>query len=134
MFCFSGQKTGDTCPYAPDIDHSNPTIQKDVEKFVQFLMTDLGFQSVRLDFAVGFSAGMQKFYVEKFNSPFTVAEYWHGDKQVLRNYINKTSGKIAVYDFPTYYILKKCLQVNDFHELAPGTFHINQYKRVIMSK
>ena len=107
-------KHGDMCPYAPDLDHTNPTVQADVVKFVECLKSDLGFQAVRLDFAMGISPGMQKFYTEKFDHPFTVAEYWHGDAQVLRNYINATAGKIAVYDFPLYYTLKGCLHCNDF--------------------
>eukprot|EP00747_Dinoflagellata_sp_TGD_P150482 gnl/TRDRNA2_/TRDRNA2_177114_c5_seq1.p1 gnl/TRDRNA2_/TRDRNA2_177114_c5~~gnl/TRDRNA2_/TRDRNA2_177114_c5_seq1.p1 ORF type:complete len:267 (+),score=26.21 gnl/TRDRNA2_/TRDRNA2_177114_c5_seq1:39-803(+) len=112
--------TGESVIFAPDLDHSNAQVQNDVVKFADYLQKDLGYQGIRFDFAKGFDARMQDKYWERFGRPWTVAEMWHGDTNVMRDYIGATAGHIAVFDFPLYYILKRCVQSNDFHELAPG--------------
>ncbi len=109
-----------SCPYSPDIDHSNPQIQSDVVKFLNFLVDDIGFSSFRFDFAVGFAAHIQRSYVARSKNVFSVAEYWHGDSRVLQNYINATSGQMCVFDFSLYYILKRCIATDTYSEITPN--------------
>jgi alpha-amylase len=112
--------TGESVQFAPDIDHDNPGVQNDVVKFAEYLQHDMGFQGIRLDFAKGFSAGIAKMYMERFGHPWFVSELWHGDLNTCHDYIKATKGKIAVFDFPLFYVLKRCMASNDFTELAPG--------------
>mmetsp|Transcript_6183 Transcript_6183/g.14777 ORF Transcript_6183/g.14777 Transcript_6183/m.14777 type:complete len:876 (-) Transcript_6183:72-2699(-) len=112
--------TGELLEYAPDIDHTNPKIQKDVKEWINWIFEEVGFCALRLDFVIGFSPSFQEQYVRAAGSPFTVSEYWHGDPQVLRNYVNASKGAIAVFDFPVYYTLKNCVRTNDFGGLNWG--------------
>mmetsp|Transcript_75945 Transcript_75945/g.180580 ORF Transcript_75945/g.180580 Transcript_75945/m.180580 type:complete len:873 (+) Transcript_75945:91-2709(+) len=112
--------TGELLEYAPDIDHTNKKIQDDVKAWIKWIFEEVGFCTLRLDFVIGFSPSFQEQYVRAAGSPFTVSEYWHGDPQVLRNYINASKGAIAVFDFPVYYTLKNCVRSNDFGGLNWG--------------
>jgi len=116
------QSTGENIEYAPDIDHTNQKIQDDAKNYIRWLMDDVGFRALRLDFVLGYGAWFQEQYVRSVGSPYTVAEYWHGDANVLRNYINATKGVSAVYDFPVYYTLKGAIHSNNFECLGclPG--------------
>mmetsp|Transcript_12094 Transcript_12094/g.34559 ORF Transcript_12094/g.34559 Transcript_12094/m.34559 type:complete len:748 (+) Transcript_12094:73-2316(+) len=112
--------TGQNIEYAPDIDHTNQKVQEDSKAFIKWLMDDVGFRAIRLDFVLGYGAWFQEQYVRAVGNPYAVAEYWHGDVQVLKNYINATKGVVAVFDFPVYYTLKNAIHSNDFSGLNWG--------------
>jgi alpha-amylase len=116
------QSTGENIEYAPDIDHTNQKIQEDSKAYIRWLMNDVGFRALRLDFVLGYGAWFQEQYVRAAGSPYAVAEYWHGDVNVLKNYVNATKGVSAVYDFPVYYTLKGAIHGNNFECLSrlPG--------------
>lgn len=114
------QSTGELLEYAPDIDHTNPKVQQDVKDWVAWMFKTVGIRALRLDFVIGFAPYLQEQYARAAGSPFTVAEYWHGDPDVLKNYINATKGQIAVFDFPVYYTLKNCVRTNEFGGLNWG--------------
>jgi len=114
------RSTGPNIEYAPDIDHTNGKIQADAKQYIKWLMEDVGFRALRLDYVLGYGAWLQEQYVRAVGTPYAVAEYWHGDMQVLRNYINATKGVVAVYDFPVYYTLKNAIHRNDFSEMNQG--------------
>jgi len=114
------ESTGQNIEYAPDIDHTNKKIQEDSKAYMKWLIEEIGFRAIRLDFVLGYGAWIQEQYVRSVGSPYAVAEYWHGDVQVLRNYINATKGVTAVYDFPVYYTLKNAIHSNDFGGLNCG--------------
>lgn len=112
-----GQSTGENITYAPDIDHTNKKIQEDTKAFIKFLMEQVGFRALRLDFVLGYAPWLQEQYIRGAGAPYCVAEYWHGDVGVLKNYINATKGLSAVYDFPVYYTLRNAIRSNDFSGL-----------------
>lgn len=112
--------TGELLEYAPDIDHTNPKVQQDVKDWVSWMFKEVGIKALRLDFVIGFSPHFQEQYVRAAGSPFAVAEYWHGDVNVLKNYVNATKGAVAVFDFPVYYTLKNSVRSNDFSGLNCG--------------
>jgi len=119
------QSTGELLEYAPAIDHTSPRVQEDVKKWMEWIFEEVGFCTLRLDYVIGYATEFQEQYVRAARSPFTVAEYWHGDTDVLRKYVHKTKGTVAVFDFPVYYALKNCIRRNDFCGLrcdgrAPG--------------
>ncbi|CEL93761.1 unnamed protein product [Vitrella brassicaformis CCMP3155] len=112
--------TGETIEYAPDIDHTNPQVQRDVKQWLNWLTKEVGFATLRLDFVLGYAPKFQIDYIKSVGNPFTVAEYWHGDQRVLQNYIHATQGMVAVFDFPMYYFLRTAIQENNFSDIAPG--------------
>lgn len=114
------QSTGTNIEYAPDIDHTNRKIQEDVMHYMKWLMEDVGFRSIRMDFVLGYGPWFQEQYIRSVGTPYAVSEYWHGDVNVLKNYVNATKGISAVYDFPVYYTLKNAIRSNDFSSLDCG--------------
>uniref|UniRef100_A0A0G4HJ74 Fibronectin type-III domain-containing protein n=1 Tax=Chromera velia CCMP2878 TaxID=1169474 RepID=A0A0G4HJ74_9ALVE len=101
--------------YAPNLDHSNPQIQADTRSWLSWLCSrEVGFAALRLDYVIGYCPGLQAQYVESVGAPFAVAENWNGDPQVLNSYVRSARGRVAVFDFPTYYSLKGAVGRNDF--------------------
>lgn len=109
--------SGEPAQYAPSIDHQNPRVREDVNAYIRYMMTEIGFRALRFDFVKGYAPHFQKDYVCAAGSPFAVAENWNGDVNGLHEYVRQCQGKMAVYDFPLYYALKRCVQTNNFSEL-----------------
>jgi len=109
--------TGMNLDYAPDIDHTNEGVQRDVRSFIAHLMNEVGFRALRIDMAKGYGPWLQEDYVESAGQPLAIAEYWEGNTDKLRDYIAGTHNRVAVFDFPTYYCLKDCIHANDFTNL-----------------
>lgn len=112
--------TGEPAAYAPSVDHSNPRIQADVKEYIKYLMDEIGFRALRFDFVKGYAARFQTEYVRAAGSPYAVAENWNGDANGLHDYVRQCQGVMAVYDFPLYYTLKRCIHSNNFEELNCG--------------
>lgn len=112
--------TGEPAAYAPSVDHSNPRIQADVKEYIKYLMEEIGFRALRFDFVKGYSARFQTEYVRAAGAPYAVAENWNGDANSLHDYVRECQGVMAVYDFPLYYVLKRCIHSNNFEELNCG--------------
>jgi len=109
--------TGEPAQYAPSVDHSNPRIRGDVNAYIHYMMEEVGFRALRFDFVKGYSPNFQRDYVYAAGGPFAVAENWNGDPNGLHEYVRQCQGAMAVYDFPLYYVLKRCIHSNNFEDL-----------------
>ncbi|XP_021905353.1 uncharacterized protein LOC110820232 [Carica papaya] len=85
---FQGQgnpSNGDIFHAAPNIDHSQDFVRKDITEWLNWLRNYIGFDGWRLDFVRGFSGTYVKEYIEASNPAFAIGEYWdslayeHGD-------------------------------------------------------
>jgi hypothetical protein len=94
--------TGDDFNGARDLDHNDPQVKNGVKEYLTRLK-DLGFDSWRWDVAKGFSASFFGEYITASSPYSSVGEYWDGNVNTLKSWINGTGGKSAVFDFAMYY-------------------------------
>lgn len=104
--------TGEEFKGSRDLDHTNLTVQNGVKDFLSRLKA-LGFKGWRWDVAKGFSASYFGNYINDSKPYYSVGEFWNGDVNALKTWINGTySGGATIsgaFDFSTYYTLSKII-------------------------
>ncbi|KAG6405866.1 hypothetical protein SASPL_133460 [Salvia splendens] len=107
--------SGDIFHAAPNVDHSQDFVRRDIKEWLNWLRNDIGFDGWRLDFARGFSGAYVKEYIEASNPAFAIGEYWDSlayeggnlcynqdaHRQRIVNWINATGGTSSAFDVTT---------------------------------
>ncbi|CAM8973405.1 unnamed protein product [Rhodiola kirilowii] len=115
--------SGDKFHAAPNIDHSQVFVRKDIKEWLNWLRNDIGYDGWRLDFVRGFSGAYVKEYIEASNPAFAIGEYWDSlsyeggnlcynqdaHRQRIINWINATGGTSSAFDVTTKGILHSAL-------------------------
>ncbi|KAH6800665.1 alpha-amylase-like 3 [Perilla frutescens var. hirtella] len=115
--------SGEIFHAAPNIDHSQDFVRRDIKGWLNWLRNDIGFDGWRLDFARGFSGAYVKEYIEASNPAFSIGEYWDSlayeggnlcynqdaHRQRIVNWINATGGTSSAFDVTTKGILHSAL-------------------------
>lgn len=114
--------TGEDFNGARDLDHTSLQVQNGVKEYLTRLKA-LGFDSWRWDVAKGFSAGYFGDYINSSSPYASVGEYWDGNVNALKAWINGTGNRSAAFDFALYYnALQPAINNGNYAALAgyPG--------------
>ncbi|KAL1213666.1 Alpha-amylase 3 [Cardamine amara subsp. amara] len=126
------KSSGDNFHAAPNIDHSQDFVRKDIKEWLCWMREEIGYDGWRLDFVRGFWGGYVKDYVDASKPYFAVGEYWdslsytYGEmdynqdahRQRIVDWINATSGAAGAFDVTTKGILHVALQKCEYWRLS----------------
>ncbi|XP_065863071.1 alpha-amylase 3, chloroplastic [Euphorbia lathyris] len=126
------KSSGDNFHAAPNIDHSQDFVRKDLKEWLCWLRDEIGYDGWRLDFVRGFWGGYVKDYIDASEPYFAVGEYWdslsytYGEmdhnqdahRQRIVDWINATSGTAGAFDVTTKGILHAALDRCEYWRLS----------------
>ena len=119
--CQCGNKdTGQNECAAPDVDHTNAQVQKDVTAWLQWLQSNLTFTGYRFDMCVGYSGQYTGQYIRATKPTFAVGEYWDDNVNNVVNWIKATGSASSAFDFPLRDTLKGCVDSNNYSGMMSG--------------
>ncbi|KAK8604393.1 hypothetical protein V6N13_099337 [Hibiscus sabdariffa] len=115
------KSSGDSFRAAPNIDHSQDFVRKDIKEWLGWLRQEIGYDGWRLDFVRGFWGGYVKDYLDASEPYFVVGEYWdslsyaYGEmdhiqdphRQRIIDWINATNGTAGVLHL-AFMALERC--------------------------
>ncbi|KAJ8547868.1 hypothetical protein K7X08_021104 [Anisodus acutangulus] len=126
------KSSGDNFHAAPNIDHSQDFVRKDIKEWLLWLREEIGYDGWRLDFVRGFWGGYVKDYLEATEPYFAVGEYWdslvytYGEmdhnqdahRQRIVDWINATNGTAGAFDVTTKGILHSAIGKCEYWRLS----------------
>lgn len=126
------KSSGDNFHAAPNIDHSQDFVRKDLKEWLHWLRREIGYDGWRLDFVRGFWGGYVKDYLDASEPYFAVGEYWdslsytYGEmdhnqdahRQRIIDWINATNGTAGAFDVTTKGILHAALERCEYWRLS----------------
>ncbi|MQL90766.1 hypothetical protein Taro_023367 [Colocasia esculenta] len=126
------KSSGDTFHAAPNIDHSQEFVRRDLKEWLCWLREEIGYDGWRLDFVRGFWGGYVKDYLEASEPFFAVGEYWDSlsyaygqmdynqdsHRQRIVDWINATGGNASAFDVTTKGILHAALEKCEYWRLS----------------
>ncbi|XP_077253457.1 alpha-amylase-like isoform X3 [Tasmannia lanceolata] len=124
---------------APDIDHTNPTVQTDLINWLNWLKTNIGFDGWRLDFAKGYGSQYIKLYMERTSPDLAIGEVYTffdpsdgkpesepaRNRQELIDWLQSVGDVPTTFDFTTKGVLNVAVngqlwRLNDTNGKPPG--------------
>ncbi|EPS68543.1 plastid alpha-amylase, partial [Genlisea aurea] len=126
------RSSGDFFHAAPNIDHSQDFVRKDIKEWMRWLREEIGYDGWRFDFVRGFWGGYVKEYMGATEPYFAVGEFWDSlsytygqmdrnqdaHRQRIIDWINATNGTSGAFDVTTKGILHSALERCEYWRLS----------------
>ncbi|KAF9625496.1 hypothetical protein IFM89_023432 [Coptis chinensis] len=126
------KSSGDNFHAAPNIDHSQEFVRKDLKEWLCWMRKEIGYDGWRLDYVRGFWGGYVKDYLDASEPYFAVGEYWdslsytYGEmdhnqdahRQRIVDWLNAASGTAGAFDVTTKGILHSVLERCEYWRLS----------------
>ncbi len=104
-----------------DLDHTSANVQKNVKTYQQYLTKELGYDGFRYDMCKGYSGYYVGLYNKASQPTFSVGEYWDGNAETLRWWLNETKQddriQTAVFDFALKYPMQSAFAAGNWSAL-----------------
>ena len=117
--------TGEDWDGMRDLDHTSANVQKCVKAYVKMLLDDLGYVGFRYDMVKGYSAYYTGMYNAHSGTEFSVGEYWDGNLQAVKNWVDgtKIDGVVqsGAFDFPFRYVIRDAVNNNRWTGLSASS-------------
>lgn len=114
--------TGENFDGARDLDHTNVTTQENVKTYIDFLLNELGYSGFRYDETKGYDPYYTGMYDYAMKPMFAVGEYWDGNADVLRWWLEATKRndqiQSATFDFCLKYRLNETFNNSNWSALS----------------
>ena len=115
---YGGNDTGEDFSGARDLDHTSANVQKNCITYMTYLLKEMGYSGFRLDMVKGYDPSYTKMYNEATQPEFCVGEYWDGNAQTLKWWVDATGKTSAVFDFSLKFTLNAAVSGGSWSELA----------------
>lgn len=107
-----------------DLDHNSANVQKNVNAYLAMLLNDFGYAGFRYDMVKGYSGYFSGLYNSTANPGFSVGEYWDGNADAVKNWINATKvggvPQSAAFDFPLRYTIRDAVNNGNWNVFSTG--------------
>ena len=100
-----------------DLDHKSGNVQNIVKAYENYLLNDLGYAGFRYDMVKGFTASHVGNYNTAANVTYSVGEYWDGNANAVKGWIDGTGKKSAAFDFAFRYAVRDAINQNNWSVL-----------------
>ncbi len=112
-----------------DVDFQNPEVRKHLLQWGDWYIRETQVDGFRIDAVKHMQFEFVRDWVRWVQGAkrnvFAVAEYWHSDLSVLKNYVQKTEGVVSLFDFGLHDRLKSAAAARGAYDLGSlfhGTF------------
>lgn len=110
--------TGDGFDGCRDLDHTNANVQNNCKNYIKCLQEKYGYAGMRYDMVKGYGGQYTKIYNQYANVEFSVGEYWDGQYDAVKAWIDATGKTSAAFDFPLKYCMNEAFTSGDLTKLV----------------
>ncbi|OLN96754.1 Glucan 1,4-alpha-maltohexaosidase 1 [Colletotrichum chlorophyti] len=101
-----------------DIDYSHPEVQADVKNWGVWITKELGLKGFRLDAVQHFSERFTNEWIDNLRDEcgekmFVVGEFWTGETEPMKEWLEKMEHKLSLYDAPLVYNFSNISKTED---------------------